>query len=171
MNRFLALIVVILLVFVGAFFFYQKKLTQSKQQQTFAMIKPDAVAANVSGQIIAQIEAAGLQVVAMKMTRMSMSDAEQFYLPLKDRPFYSSLAKYMSSGPIIVMVLEGENAISSYRQLMGATDPQKAAENSLRKRFGKDVEHNAVHGSDSADSAKKEIAFFFTDNEIFPRSK
>ena len=171
MNKIFALIILILLVGIGAFIFYQKKSSQRGPQQTLAIIKPDAVAANKSGQIIAQIEGAGLRVAAMKMTQMTLAEAEQFYVEHKDRPFYRSLAEFMSSGPIVVMVLEGDKAVASYRTLIGATDPQKAAADTLRKQFGTSIDRNAVHGSDSLENAKKEIAFFFTENQIYLRSK
>lgn len=172
MNKFIVLFAaIVLIVIVGAYIFYQKKSLPQGQQQTLSIIKPDAVAANKSGLIIAQIEGAGLQVIAMKMTRLTPSQAEQFYAVHKERPFYKSLVEFMSSGPIIAMVLEGDNAVASYRSLMGATDPLKAEPKTLRKEFGTSVDHNAVHGSDSLDNAKKEIAFFFTDKEIYPRKR
>lgn len=170
MNKFLAAIVIVVLVIVGVFVFYQKKYSH-KPQMTLAIIKPDAVAANKTGQIIARIEGAGLEVVAMKMTQMTVADAEQFYAVHKTRPFYKSLVEFMSSGPVVAMVLEGENAVVAYRTLMGATDPKKAEANTLRNEFGTSVDHNAVHGSDSLENAKIEIAFFFTDKEIYSRKK
>ncbi len=171
MKKIFVAIVLILVVGIGLFLFYQVKSSFSGTQQTLAMIKPDAVAANQSGLIISRIEEAGLQVIAMKMTRMTAAEAGRFYAVHQNRPFYSSLIEFMSSGPIVVMVLEGNNAVAVYRQLMGATDPLKAAPESLRKQFGSSVEHNAVHGSDSVENAKKEIAFFFTENQIYPRNK
>lgn len=167
-NRFVSFLAVALLLLAGAFFIYQKK-AGSLSQQTLSIIKPDAVAADKMGAIIAKIEGAGLHVIAIKMTKMSSSDAEFFYAALKEKPFFKSLTDYMSSGPLVAMVLEGDNAVSVYRTLMGATDPQKAEANTLRKEFGTDVEHNAVHGSDSVESAKKEISFFFTEDQIYPR--
>ena len=171
MNKFIVFAFLVLIAIVGAYIFYQKKSIPQGPQQTFSIIKPDAVAANKSGLIIAQIEGSGLQVIAMKMTRLTPSQAEQFYAVHKDRPFYKTLVEFMSSGPIIAMVLEGDNAVTSYRSLMGATDPSKAEPLTLRKEFGTSVDRNAVHGSDSLDNAKKEIAFFFTDKEVYPRNR
>jgi nucleoside-diphosphate kinase len=171
MKKSIIFAVLVLVAIVGAYIFYEKKSLQQGPQQTLSIIKPDAVAANKSGLIIAQIEAAGLQVIAAKMIRLSPHQAELFYAVHKDRPFYKSLVEFMSSGPIIAMVLEGDNAVTSYRSLMGATDPLKAEPLTLRKEFGTSVDHNAVHGSDSLENAKKEIAFFFTDKEIYPRKK
>lgn len=171
MNKFFIFIVIVVVGVVAFFTFYQKKSNSAGAQETLSIIKPDAVAANQSGQIITQIEASGLQVIAIKMTQLSLKEAEQFYAVHKDRPFYRSLTEFMSSGPIIAMVLEGEQAVSTYRNLMGATDPQKAAAGTLRKQFATSVEHNAVHGSDSVENAEQEIAFFFTKNQIYPRTK
>ncbi len=145
--------------------------SQKEVQQTLSIIKPDAVAADKIGPIIANIEGSGLRVIAMKMTQISSDQAAIFYAVHKDRPFYKTLVEFMSSGPIVAMVLEGENSIEAYRNLMGATDPAKALPGTLRKDFGKSVERNAVHGSDSPENAKKEIAFFFTNAQIYPRGK
>jgi nucleoside-diphosphate kinase len=171
MNRFFVFIAILVALGVGVLVFYQKKFSQKGLQQTLSLIKPDAVTANKSGLIIAKIEGAGLHVVAMKMTQMTSAEAEQFYAVHKERPFFKSLVEFMSSGPIVAMVLEGENAVASYRTLMGATDPKKADADTLRKEFGTDLDHNAVHGSDSLDNAKKEIAFFFNEDQIYPRTK
>lgn len=141
------------------------------QQQTLCIIKPDAVAANEIGPIIASIEANGLHVVAMRMTKLTSDQAALFYAAHKTRPFYKSLVGYISSGPIVAMVLEGTDSIETYRKLMGPTDPAKAPRGTLRREFGTNVEMNAVHGSDSAENAKKEIAFFFTDAQIYSRVK
>ncbi len=144
--------------------------SQKEVQQTLSIIKPDAVAADKVGPIIATIEAAGLHVVAMKMTRITKDQAAIFYAVHKDRPFYRSLIEFMSSGPIVAMVLEGDNGVDAYRKLMGATDPAKALPGTLRKEFGTSLDRNAVHGSDSLENAKKEISFFFTPAQIYSRS-
>jgi nucleoside-diphosphate kinase len=149
----------------------KENILNSKYQQTLAIVKPDAVAAKKSGPIIADIEGNGLRVVAMKMTWLSKDQAAIFYSVHKERPFYRSLVEFMSSGPIVAMVLEGENAVESYRKLMGATDPAKASGGTLRKQFGTSIDHNAVHGSDSAENAKKEIAFFFSEGQIYSVNK
>ncbi len=171
MNKFFIFLAVILVVGLSLLFFFQKKSPQKGPQHTLALIKPDAVAANHSGLIIAQIEASGLRVIALKMTRLTRSEAEQFYAVHKDRPFYPDLVEFMSSGPIVALVLEGDNAVVAYRTLMGSTDPLKANPKTLRKEFGTNLDHNAVHGSDSVENAHKEIAFFFTENQIYPRKK
>ncbi len=138
-------------------------------QQTLCLIKPEAVAANRIGPIIACIEANRLRVVAMKMTKLTTDQAALFYAAQKVTPFYKSLVGYMSSGPIVAMVLEGEDSIETYRKLMGPTDPAQAPRGTLRREFGTNVEMNAVHGSESVENAKKEIAFFFTDAQIYSR--
>ena len=135
-------------------------------ERTLSIIKPDAVAKNVIGQIYARFEAAGLKVVAAKMVHLSRGEAEAFYAVHKQRPFYQDLVKFMTSGPIVLQVLEGENAIQRYRDVMGATDPGKAAEGSIRQRFGETIERNSVHGSDSAANATAEIALVFRPEEI-----
>lgn len=142
--------------------------SQKEVQQTLSIIKPDAVAADKIGPVIANIEAAGLHVIAMRMTWMTGDQAALFYAVHKERPFYKSLVEFMSSGPIVAMVLEGDNSVEVYRKLMGATDPAKAMPGTLRKEFGTSVDKNAVHGSDSLENAKKEIAFFFTEGQIYP---
>jgi nucleoside-diphosphate kinase len=147
----------------------EKETVAMMQEKTLSIIKPDAVAANHIGQIIARFEKAGLKVVAAKMTKLSKSEAERFYLVHKDRPFYKDLVAYMSSGPIFVQVLEGEDAVIKNRDLMGATNPKNADKGTIRADFGTDVQSNAVHGSDSQENAKKEISFFFKKNEIYPR--
>ena len=143
---------------------------QAKVEQTLSIIKPDAVSKQHIGEIIATFEKNNLQVVGLKMTQLTKTEAEQFYIVHKDRPFYSELVSYMSSGPIVVQVLQGENAVAKNRELMGPTDPKKAGPDTLRGRFGTDVGHNAVHGSDSAANAEQEIRFFFTTNEIYGNS-
>jgi nucleoside-diphosphate kinase len=138
----------------------------SETQQTLSIIKPDAVRSNHIGEIITQFEKQQLCVGAIKMVKLSPEQAGEFYAEHKDRPFYSELVKFMTSGPIVVMVLEGKNAISKNREIMGATDPKKAAPGTLRATFAKSVTENSVHGSDSLESAKREISFFFKPNEI-----
>lgn len=139
-------------------------------ERTFSIIKPDAVAKNVIGQIVARFEKAGLRVVASRMIHMSKEQAGQFYAVHKARPFYNDLCAYMSSGPVIVQVLEGENAIAKNREVMGATDPKKAAPGTIRADFAESIEANAVHGSDAAETAKQEIAFFFSGSDICARA-
>ena len=135
--------------------------------KTFTMIKPEAVEEGNSGAIIKQIEEAGFKISAMKKTILSKERAGQFYEVHKERPFYGSLCDYMSSGPIIAMILEKDNAVTDFRKLIGATDPSKAEEGTIRKQFAKSIEQNAVHGSDSDENAKLEGNFFFSEIEIF----
>jgi nucleoside-diphosphate kinase len=136
-------------------------------EQTLSIIKPDAVEKNALGEILQYFEAAGLKVVASKMIRLTPEKAKQFAAEHKDRPFFNDLVTYMTSGPIVVQVLEGEDAIAVNRRIMGVTDPSKAIPGTIRSDFGTDITHNAVHGSDSKTSAEKEIAFFFSPDEIF----
>jgi len=138
-------------------------------ERTLSIIKPDAVAKNVVGQIIARFENAGLQVVAAKMIHLSQEQAEGFYAEHKERPFFGDLVAFMTSGPVVVQVLEGENAIAQNRELMGATNPQEAAEGTIRRDFAESIDANAVHGSDSSASAEREVAYFFNAEEICPR--
>jgi nucleoside-diphosphate kinase len=135
-------------------------------ERTLSIIKPDAVARGLIGEIVKRFEAAGLKIVAGKFVRLTPERAQAFYAIHKERPFFASLCAYMSSGPIFVSILEGENAITKNRELMGATDPAKAAAGTIRKDWGKDVEQNAVHGSDGPETAATEIAFFFKPDEI-----
>jgi nucleoside-diphosphate kinase len=135
-------------------------------ERTFSILKPDATARNLTGAINAVIEKAGLRIVAQKRIRMSKAEAETFYGVHRERPFFGELVEFMTSGPVVVQVLEGENAIAKYREIMGATDPAKAAEGTIRKLYAKSVGENSVHGSDAADTAAKEIAQFFSGNEI-----
>jgi nucleoside-diphosphate kinase len=135
-------------------------------ERTFSILKPDATARNLTGAINAMIEKAGLRIVAQKRIRMSRQQAEQFYAVHKERPFFGELVTFMTSGPVVVQVLEGEGAIAKYRDVMGATDPAKAADGTIRKVHAKSVGENSVHGSDAADTAAKEIAQFFPGNEI-----
>lgn len=134
--------------------------------RTLGIIKPDAVSKSNIGAILAHIESAGLKIVALKMLQMDQNQAGSFYAVHKERPFYNDLVNFMSSGPAIVMVLEGESAVSSYRKLMGATNPDEADNNTLRALFAESIDHNAVHGSDSDDNAEIEIKFFFKESEI-----
>ena len=130
-------------------------------ERTFSIIKPDAVAKHGIGAVLARIEAGGLKVVAGRVTRLSRAQAEAFYAVHKERPFYSDLCDFMTSGPVFVSVLEGENAIKRYREVLGATNPAEAAAGTVRADFGTDVEKNAAHGSDGPDTARQEISFFF----------
>jgi nucleoside-diphosphate kinase len=135
-------------------------------ERTFSIIKPDATARNLTGAINAMIEKAGLRIVAQKRVWMSRAQAETFYAVHRERPFFGELVASMTSGPVVVQVLHGENAIAAYRDLMGATDPAKAAAGTIRKVHAKSIGENSVHGSDAADTAEKEIAQFFAGNEI-----
>jgi nucleoside-diphosphate kinase len=136
-------------------------------ERTLSIVKPDAVARNLTGEILRKFESAGLRIAAGKLIRLTPERAQGFYVVHSARPFFKSLCDYMSSGPIFVSVLEGENAIARNREVMGATDPAKAAAGTIRKEFGRDIEQNAVHGSDGAETAATEIAFFFRPDEIF----
>lgn len=138
-------------------------------ERTLSIIKPDAVAKNRIGEIIRMLEAAGLRVAAARLLKLSRDDAERFYAVHRERPFFQSLTTFMSEGPVLAMVLEGPNAIAKNREVMGATDPAKAAEGTIRQALGSNVERNAVHGSDAPETAKQEIAFFFPEIEIPPR--
>lgn len=135
-------------------------------ERTLSIIKPDAVAKHYIGQINARFEKAGLSIVAAKMLRLSKTQAEEFYAIHKERPFFNALVSFMSSGPVMVQVLEGNNAIATNRDVMGATNPKDAAPGTVRADFAASIDHNAVHGSDAADTAANEIAFFFTPAEI-----
>ena len=135
-------------------------------ERTLSIIKPDATGRYLIGEILRRFESAGLKIAAAKLLRLTPERAQAFYAVHKERPFFASLCAYMSSGPIFVSVLEGEDAILKNREIMGATDPAKAATGTIRKDCGKDVEQNAVHGSDSPDTAASEIAFFFRPDEI-----
>ncbi|HEU5018399.1 MAG TPA: nucleoside-diphosphate kinase [Pseudolabrys sp.] len=135
-------------------------------ERTFSIIKPDATARNLTGAINAMIEEAGLRIVGQKRVRITREEAERFYAVHRERPFFSELVDFMISGPVVVQVLEGENAIAKYREVMGATDPSKAAAGTIRKVHAKSIGENSVHGSDAPDTAAKEIAQFFSDNEI-----
>ena len=138
-------------------------------ERTLSIIKPDAVAKNVIGQIYARFEAAGLKIAAARMVHLSRAEAEQFYGVHKDRPFFKDLVDFMISGPVMVQALEGENAILKNRELMGATDPKKAAPGTIRADFADSIDANAEHGSDAAETAQVEIAFFFPGLNIYAR--
>ena len=138
-------------------------------ERTLSIIKPDAVAKNVVGQILSRFEGAGLQVVALKMQQLSKEQAEGFYAEHSERPFFNDLVAFMTSGPVCVQVLEGENAVLTNRDLMGATNPQEAEAGTIRADFAQSIDANAVHGSDSTTSAAREVAYFFDDNEICSR--
>jgi nucleoside-diphosphate kinase len=138
-------------------------------ERTFSIIKPDAVAKNAIGQILARFEGAGLKVIAARMMHLSRAQAEGFYAVHRERPFFKDLVDFMISGPVLVQVLQGENAIARNRELMGATDPKKAAKGTIRADFADSIDANAVHGSDAPETARTEIAFFFPVSEVFPR--
>ena len=138
-------------------------------ERTLSIVKPDAVSKNVIGQIYSRFEKAGLKIVAARMLSLSQSQAEGFYAVHRGRPFFPDLVKFMVSGPIMVQVLEGEDAIAKNRELMGATDPKKAARGTIRADFADSIDANAVHGSDAPETARTEIGFFFPGCEIFPR--
>jgi len=138
-------------------------------ETTFSIIKPNAVAKNVMGEIITRFEKRGLRIAAAKFTKLSREKAEGFYIEHKDRPFFGSLVQFMTSGPVLLMALEGDNAVALNREIMGATDPAKAAAGTIRKDFADSIEANAVHGSDSTASAQREIAYFFDKAEVQKR--
>jgi nucleoside-diphosphate kinase len=138
-------------------------------EQTLSIIKPDAVKKNLIGQILARFEAAGLRIVAARMMHLSRAEAEGFYAVHRGRPFFAALVEFMSSGPVLVQVLEGENAIARNRELMGATDPRKAAKGTIRADFAASIDANAVHGSDAPETARNEIAYFFPLSEVYSR--
>jgi nucleoside-diphosphate kinase len=139
------------------------------KEQTLSIIKPDAVKKNVIGDILSRFEKAGLKIVAAKMKKLSREDAEEFYAVHKARPFYSDLVTFISSGPVFITVLEGENAIAKNREIMGATNPKDAAKGTIRADFADSIDANAVHGSDAPETAKAEIAFFFNVRKIYSR--
>jgi nucleoside-diphosphate kinase len=135
-------------------------------ERTLSIVKPDGVKKNLIGEIIRRFEQRGLRIAALKMLKLSREEAKGFYVVHKDKPFYESLTSFMSEGPIVVMVVEGENAISEVREIMGATNPEDAAPGTIRSDFASDIEYNIVHGSDSKESASYEIPFFFSSVEI-----
>ena len=138
-------------------------------ERTLSIIKPDAVAKNVIGKIYSRFESAGLKIVASRMTHLSQAEAEGFYAVHRERPFFADLVKFMVSGPVAIQVLEGENAVLAHRDLMGATDPKKAAAGTIRADFAESIDANAVHGSDSAENAAIEIAYFFPASQVYSR--
>jgi nucleoside-diphosphate kinase len=138
-------------------------------ERTLSIIKPDAVQKNVIGKILMRFEAAGLKVVAARMMHLSRKEAEGFYAVHKERPFFGDLVEFMTSGPVLVQVLEGENAVAKNRELMGATDPKKAAKGTIRADFADSIDANAVHGSDSTENARTEVAYFFKPEQVFRR--
>jgi nucleoside-diphosphate kinase len=140
-------------------------------ERTFSIIKPDAVGKNVTGEIVSRFEKNGLQVIASKMLHLSKEQAQGFYAVHKERPFYNDLVEFMISGPVVVQVLEGENAISKNRELMGATNPAEADPGTIRADFASTVDENAVHGSDAPETAAEEIRYFFSDDELCPRTR
>ena len=139
-------------------------------EQTLSIIKPDGVQKNLIGEIYSRFEKAGLQIVAARMMHLTTEQAEGFYAVHKERPFYADLVSYMMSGPVVVQVLEGENAIAKHREIMGATNPAEADPGTIRADFAQSIDANAVHGSDAPESAAREIAYFFSDDEICPRA-
>ena len=140
-------------------------------ERTFSIVKPDGVAKNLIGEVYRRFEKAGLKIVASKMIRLRQDQAEGFYAVHKARPFYADLVRYMISGPVMVQVLEGENAVKANRDIMGATNPKQAAPGTIRADFAASIEENVVHGSDAPETAKAEIAFFFSEAEICPRTR
>ena len=139
---------------------------RSQMEVTFSMIKPDATERNISGEINAMIEKAGFKIIAQKRIKFTKCQARKFYYEHKDKPFYNDLCDFISSGPVVIQVITKDNAVEDYRKLMGATDPQKADEGTIRKKYGISIDQNSVHGSDSIESAKREIQFFFSRVEI-----
>ena len=140
-------------------------------ERTLSIIKPDAVGGNHIGDIYSRFEKAGLKIVAIKMLQLDDEKAGGFYAEHKERPFYGDLVKFMTSGPVVVSVLEGEDAVARHREIMGATNPKDAAEGTIRRDFANSIDENAVHGSDSTTSAAREISYFFNDNEVCPRKR
>ena len=140
-------------------------------ERTLSIIKPDAVAKNVIGEIYSRFEKAGFKIVAAKMKHLSRKEAEGFYAVHRERPFFNALVEFMISGPVIVQVLEGDNAVLKHRDIMGATDPKKAAKGTIRADFARSIDENAVHGSDSLDNARTEISYFFRTTELCPRTR
>ena len=138
-------------------------------ERTLSIIKPDAVAKNVVGEIYARFEKAGLKIVAAKMKHLSRKEAEGFYAVHKERPFFNALVEFMISGPVMISVLQGDNAVLAHRDLMGATNPKEAKPGTIRADFAESIDANAVHGSDAVETAKVEIAYFFAETEVFPR--
>ena len=140
-------------------------------ERTLSIIKPDGVQKNIIGEVYRRFEAAGLQIVAARMVHLTREQAGQFYAVHRERPFYADLIEYMTSGPVMVQVLEGEDAIARNREIMGATDPAKADAGTVRADFASSIEENVVHGSDGPDTARQEISFFFSDEQLCPRTR
>jgi nucleoside-diphosphate kinase len=140
-------------------------------ERTLSIIKPDGVGRNLIGEVLSRFEKAGLKVVAARMTHLSQKEAEGFYAVHRERPFFKDLVKFMTSGPVLVQVLEGEGAIAKNREVMGATDPKKAAKGTIRADLASSIDENVVHGSDAADTAAREIAYFFRAIEVCPRTR
>lgn len=140
-------------------------------ERTLSILKPDAVAKNAIGDIIGRLEKAGLKVIAARMKHLTQGEAEGFYAVHRERPFFKDLVSFMTSGPVMVLALEGENAVARYRDIMGATDPKKAAPGTIRADFADSIDENAVHGSDSLENAKNEISYFFRATELCPRTR
>lgn len=140
-------------------------------ERTLSIVKPDGVQKNLIGEVYRRFETAGLRIVAARMMHLTPAQAESFYAVHAARPFFKDLCKYMTSGPVIVQVLEGENAVAKHREIMGATDPKKADKGTIRADLAASIEENVVHGSDSAENAAREIAFFFSETEICPRTR
>ena len=140
-------------------------------ERTLSIIKPDGVGRNLIGEVLSRFEKAGLEVVAARMTHLSQKEAEGFYAVHRERPFFKDLVKFMTSGPVLVQVLEGEGAITKNREVMGATDPKKAAKGTIRADLASSIDENVVHGSDAADTAAREIAYFFREIEVCPRTR
>ncbi len=140
-------------------------------ERTFSIVKPDGVQKNVIGEVYRRFEQAGLKIIAAKMVQLTQAQAERFYAVHKERPFFKDLVKFMISGPVMLQVLEGENAVAKNRELMGATDPKKADKGTIRADLANSIDENTVHGSDSLDNAKIEIAYFFSNTEICPRTR
>lgn len=141
------------------------------QERTLSIVKPDGVQRNLIGEVYRRFEAAGLEVVAARMLKLRQEQAEQFYDVHRERPFFADLVSYMTSGPVMVQVLEGEGAIAKYRELMGATNPSEADSGTIRADYAESIEQNVVHGSDSPDTAAQEVSFFFSGAEICPRTR
>ena len=140
-------------------------------EQTLSIVKPDGVAKNLIGEILGRFEKAGLRIVAARMTHLTQDEAEAFYAVHRERPFFNDLVRYMTSGPVMIQVLEGEGAIDKNRKIMGATNPADAAEGTIRADFAESIEQNVVHGSDAPDTAAREIEFFFGDSGLCPRTR
>ena len=140
-------------------------------ERTLSIVKPDGVEKNLIGEVYRRFEQAGLRIVAARMMHLTRAQAEGFYAVHRERPFFGDLCAYMTSGPVVVQVLEGEDAVSRHREIMGATDPKKAAPGTIRADLAKSIEENVVHGSDSAENAAREIAYFFAETEICPRTR